>query len=849
MKMKLTILVVFILLISCQYALALTPSDNEVNSWVGTPVSGFIENKGQLCDMNYQPAPYLLFKLQQPGTDVYITGWGLSYVFHYSEENPNNSAAGLPGSDRRKDKLNLPDDKFKPKDIITHYCRADMELVGADIRKENILKEYESADYYNYYLSHCPDGVMEVRSYGKLTIKEVYPGIDWVIYNTTSNGMKYDFVVHPYADPSQIKIRYKWADKPSDNEGSLEITTPLGKITESKPYACNSWNSVNVSYCIEDGDISFHTETYNITDTLILDPQLLWATFYGGNAGDEGESIHCDGTSVWVTGQTSSTNFPIQILSGAYNQGTSGGFYDVFILKFSTSGVRQWATYYGGNGDDDEGWSIISDGTSVWVTGTTNSTNLPLQNLTGAYNQGTLGGGYYDAFILKFSTSGVRQWATYYGGNGSETGFSIYSDGTSVWVTGQTYSTDFPVQSLSGAYNQGTSGGSSSSDAFILKFSTSGLRQWATYYGGNGTDAGYSVNSDGTSVWVTGNTYSTNFPLQSLSGAYNQGTLGGVFNDYDAFILKFSTSGVRQWATYYGGGTEDAGTSIYSDGTSVWLTGWTGSANFPLQSLSGAYNQGTLGGSEDVFILKFSTSGVRQWATYYGGNGSETGNSIHSDGISVWVTGYTHSTNFPVQSLTGAYNQGAYGGGTEDAFILEFNTSCLRQWATYYGGNNDDYGNFIYSDGANVWVTGETVSTNFPLQNLSGAYNQGTLGAGQDAFILDFTALTGIRPISSIIPSSFKLYNNYPNPFNPTTKIKFDIPPFMSPLSERGVGGVVTLKLYDLLGHLVATLVNEKLSPGTYEVSWDASNFPSGVYFYRLTSDNFMDTKKMLLVK
>ena len=154
MKTKFTLLAAFILLISCQYALAFTPSDDEVNSWVGTPAAGFIENKGQLCDVNNNPAPYLLFKLQDRGTDVYITNWGLSYVFIFSEEKPQNIAAGNNGSDGRKDKSGFPDDKFKPKDLIIHYCRADMELAGADIRKENIIKEFESADYFNYYLSH-----------------------------------------------------------------------------------------------------------------------------------------------------------------------------------------------------------------------------------------------------------------------------------------------------------------------------------------------------------------------------------------------------------------------------------------------------------------------------------------------------------------------------------------------------------------------------------------------------------------------------------------------------------------------------------------------------------------------
>ena len=841
MKTKFTFIVTLILLISCRYALTFTPSDNEVNSWVGTPISGFIENKGQLCDVNYQPAPYLLFKLQQPGTDVYITDWGLSYVFHYSEENPQNSAAG------DKDKFKLPDEKFKPKDLITHYCRADMELVGADIRKENIVKEYESSDYFNYYLSQCPDGVMEVRNYGKLTIKEVYPGIDWVIYNTTSGGMKYDFVVHPYADPSQIRLRYKWTDKPDENNGSLTITTPLGKITESKPYGCNSGNAVNISYCIEDRDISFHTGAYNTSETLIIDPQLLWATFYGGIgiSYEIAYSIYSDGTSVWVTGHTGSTNFPLQSLSGAYNQGTyGGGNFDAFILKFNSSGVRQWATYYGGN-DGDDGYSIHSDGSSVWVTGVTTSANFPLQSLSGAYNQGTLGSGGIVAFILKFNTSGVRQWATYYGGNGNDESSSIYSDGTSVWVTGFTYSHDFPLQYLSGAYNQGTHGGGAPSDAFILKFSTSGVRQWATYYGGNGNDFGNSIHSDGTSVWVTGYTVSPNFPLQSLSGAYNQGTLGGSYAN-NAFILKFNTSGVRQWATYYGGNYLDYGNSIHSDGTSVWVTGQTYSTNFPVQSLSGAYNQATLGGGIydcDAFILKFSTSGVRQWATYYGGNGEDDGTSIYSDGTRVWATGNTISTNFPIQYLSGAYNQGTMGGGG-DAFILEFNTSGVRQWATYYGGSGADNGNSIHSDGTTVWVTGSTNSSNFPIQNLPGAYNQATYGGDpSDAFILDFTAVTSIKPISNDVPSSYKLYNNYTNPFNPSTNIRFSIPPY-----EGGKGDVL-LTIYDLLGHEITTLVNEKLTPGTYEVTWDAINFSSGVYFYRFTSGNFVDTKKMLLVK
>jgi hypothetical protein len=106
----------------------------------------------------------------------------------------------------------------------------------------------------------------------------------------------------------------------------------------------------------------------------------------------------------------------------------------------------------------------------------------------------------------------------------------------------------------------------------------------------------------------------------------------------------------------------------------------------------------------------------------------------------------------------------------------------------------------------------------------------------------------GIKQISEIVRTSYSLEQNYPNPFNPITTIKFDIPDLNSPL-RRGGGGMTVLKVFDVLGKEIETLVNEKLSPGTYEATWDASKYPSGVYFYRLTADDFSETKKMLLTK
>jgi photosystem II stability/assembly factor-like uncharacterized protein len=104
--------------------------------------------------------------------------------------------------------------------------------------------------------------------------------------------------------------------------------------------------------------------------------------------------------------------------------------------------------------------------------------------------------------------------------------------------------------------------------------------------------------------------------------------------------------------------------------------------------------------------------------------------------------------------------------------------------------------------------------------------------------------ITGFSGKSNEIPSAFSLSQNYPNPFNPVTKIKYDIPSKVK--SERSN---VELIVFDVLGREIATLVNEKLSPGTYEAQWDASNYPSGVYFYKLTTQDFSETKKMVLIK
>ena len=149
-------------------------------------------------------------------------------------------------------------------------------------------------------------------------------------------------------------------------------------------------------------------------------------------------------------------------------------------------------------------------------------------------------------------------------------------------------------------------------------------------------------------------------------------------------------------------------------------------------------------------------------------------------------------------------------------------------------------GNYVLLD-----VHGAGAQRSDPKQGNPDNYPHGFGPQGDVIRIYNFVRLVRDQPVSDIIenkssiPNDFKLEQNYPNPFNPSTTISFSIP----------VEGMVSLKIYSLIGQEVATLVNENLSAGSYSFQWNAQNHTSGAYFYRLTADKLTETQKMIMLK
>ncbi|HEX7880491.1 MAG TPA: SBBP repeat-containing protein, partial [Candidatus Eisenbacteria bacterium] len=721
-----------------------------MNDWLEAASSGWTPNLGQVATSDGQVARDVLYTTATPGGRVYVTRTGLTHLFVVGSED----YAAREESDHDENENRVAEPGQLPEASSYEWARVDVSLVGAAIRPElaDARGRIDAEGTQNFYLAHCPDGVLDVPAYSEVSFPGVYPGVDWLVRNAPGDGVHHDFVVAPGADPGAIRLRYEGATalRVSDDGQSLIIRTALGDVREGSLF-CHQGNlsePVSARFELAGNEVSVRVGNYDRSKPLVIDPPLVWSTYYGGTLYDGPRSIWCDNANavIYVVGYTGSFDLPaFNPGGGTYYQGTSGGARDAFLWKFSQSGQRLWATYYGGSADEGFSDCALDAAGNLYVGGTTTSTNLPVQVLGGAFNDGSLGG-IIDGYFVKFNPSGVRLWASYIGGSDNESLEGVAVDaGGQLQVCGFTMSTNYPLTNPGGgAYFQPSP--ASTTDAFLSRFSATGMMNWSTYLGGNDDDYAHGIiTSPSGNIFVTGMTVSTTFPVLTLGGAYNQGANGG---GQDGFIARFSSGGVQQWTTYYGGSGNDIGDEPALDASgNLYFYGMTSSTDFPTLNSGGAYYQGTYGGGGfDLFLIRFNGAATRTWGTYIGGNGIEFlngpgGKPITVDNLGrVIITGLTDSSNYPLQNLGGSYFLGSCQG-QQDAIITRFNTNMSMNWSTYWGTTSFDFGTSVATnDDACIFATGESVELGSLVNVTPGfwAWNQPANAGSDDGYIAKF---------------------------------------------------------------------------------------------------------------
>ncbi len=730
--------------------------------------SKILETYGQL-PLSFEPNAgqtdaRVKFLSRGPGYTVFLTSDEAVLALSAGSKGKNNSSgesAALPMAGFRD--ISQPRPQLRRSGAVLR-----MRLIGANKNAEVAGME-QLPGTTNYFLGKDPhDWRTNVVNYRKVGYRGVYPGVDLVYYGN-QRQLEYDFVVAPGSNPAAIKVGFAGAPKMhlDDGTGDLVLSTKKGDVRFHKPvaYQMDAEESNTASpaderkHFIESSfvldaknHVTFQLGAYDRSKALVIDPTLGYSTYLGGTGNDYATAIAVDSTgSAYVTGYTASTNFPTT--TGAFQTSCGGGtacsstHINAFVTKLNSTGTALvYSTYLGGS-VKDYGYGIALDGSGdAFIAGTTYSADFPVT--AGAY-QTACGGGTCtdgDIFITELNTTGSGLvYSTYLGGKSANQANAIAVDSSgNAYFTGYTRSSNYPV--TAGVFQPiCASCKSGFVDSYVTKLNSSGTALvYSTFLGGNNANVGYAITIDSSdNAYVTGYTYSTNFP--TTAGAF-QTTLNGPTG---VFVTKInSTASEKVYSTYLNGsatGTSACaacGSSIAVDAEgNAYVAGLTWETNFP--TTPGAFQVNYAGGFHDAFVTKFNSTGTGLiYSTYIGGSGDDGATSITLDSSgTAYVKGNTFSTNFP--TTPGALSTTYTAGTDSEAFVLMLNPAGSGlNYSTYLGGvAGSEYGlatNMIALDTQvppDIYVTGYTNSTTFPVT--AGAFQSKHSGA-YDGFVTQF---------------------------------------------------------------------------------------------------------------
>lgn len=631
------------------------------------------------------------------------------------------------------------------------------------------------------------------------------------------------------------------------------------------------------------------------------DGNVEWEKTFGGSQLDEAESvIQTNDGGFAVAGYTASSDGDV---------GENNGAFDYWVLKLDPNGALEWERNYGGTSDDEarsiiqtpdggfvvSGYSEFDDGDygdgnfDFWILKLDNNGIIEWEkNLDGSQMLDrdvsqtadransithTTDGGYivagetfdgdYDYWIIKLDQNGSVEWENSFGGSRGEQAYSIIqlSDGTYA-VAGFTGSDDGDVSDLNG-----TAG--FSDDFWILKLDINGNLLWEKTFGGSSSESAAALEStyDGGLI-VAGHTSSSDGDISVNKGAE------------DFWILKLDEYGIIEWEKSLGGPDYDRASSILqTEDNGYAVAGWSASKTGDVSGNNGF---------DDIWIVKLSGNGSS------GGGGGDDGNGggsttellyedfdegdfppngwerVVTNQDYFWFPGATQDWGFDeIDSSDDGSAAIPWIDEDQDEWMISPEldlTTVSEPQLSFYVLHGTTYLSYAvmklkistdanHENWTELWQT-EDDGGGFEWRkieiDLSGYTNESTVKLGWQyvgnngndmamdsiyVYGVDETASSGVEDPQ--IPSEVRVSQNYPNPFNPTTQITYELPE----------ASKVTLKVYDMLGREVKTLVNERKAAGRHQSTFDASSLSSGMYIYRIQAGNYMKTRKMMLIK
>ncbi len=603
---------------------------------------------------------------------------------------PRKMMTGVRGGSRNRSAPPLPTDSPS----VVH-----MRLLGANQSAPGTKLE-PLPGRVNYYHGNDPaKWRTDVRTYGRIRYEEVYPGIDLVYYGNQQQ-LEHDFIVAPGADPASIRMTYESTGGTALTEsGDLLLHTDAGDLRQLRPVSYQEVNGerqpVESRYCLQaDGQVTVSVGSYDPRRPLVIDPVLTFSSYLGGSNYEYGGALLlAEDGSVLLSGMTYSPDFPAP---NAFDPELFS-VTDAFIARLDPTGTSlTYATYFGGNG-----WEMIHDMVlgadgSLYVAGESSATNLPVTVSLQQQNRG-----YIDGFVAHFNAAGnVLLYSTYLGGEAEDIGRCIALDAAgNVYVGGSTQSSDFPT------LNPFRVPLTFSTEGFIAKINpTATALVYSSYLGGFDTDlvTDLALETDG-SVYLVGYTHSHDFPLVNPMFPRDQRS---------AFLVHVNSAGSGLLhASTLGGALDDEAHAVALDGQgALFLTGYTGSDDFPLVRPLQAVH----GGAADVFVAQVDLSGpTLAFSTLLGGNANDFAYALALDPAgAVYVAGETQSDLFPtVEAL-----QAQRASPATDAFLTKIDPATPGLvYSTYLGGSGEERGVALAVDAAgNAYVQGETSSLDFP---------------------------------------------------------------------------------------------------------------------------------------